>query len=67
MMAKLNHKSMRNVPEIYDEKKEVYSVSLTPTAKSNLDKIAKDFGLSRSELVEQIARNNFLLTRNFIS
>lgn len=63
-MAKAYHKSMRNVPEIYDEKKQAYSISLTPTGKKNLDLMAKDFGLSRSELIEQIARKQFLLTRN---
>lgn len=55
-MAKPKHKSMRNQPEIYDEIKQVRSFSLTKTAINELDSVTKIYGISRSELVEQIAR-----------
>ena len=55
-MAKPKHKSMRNQPEMYDEIKQSRSLSLTKTAVNELDSIAKIYGISRSELVEQIAR-----------
>ncbi len=55
-MAKPKHKSMRNQPEMYDEIKQVRSFSLTKKAVNELDSVAKIYGISRSELVEQIAR-----------
>jgi Ribbon-helix-helix protein, copG family len=55
-MSKSGHKSLRNVPEIYDEVKKNFSISLTQSAASKLDKMANSMGLSRSEFVEQIAR-----------
>jgi hypothetical protein len=55
-MAKPKHKSLRNVPEMYDEIKKSYSLSLTPRAIHLLDFHAQKNGLSRSELVEQFAR-----------
>lgn len=55
-MAKPKHKSMRNQPEMYNELKKAYSLSLTPTAINSLDSHAKICGISRSELVEQFAR-----------
>ena len=55
-MAKKHHKSLRNVPELYDEVKRNFSFSLTRTAVNELKAMAESLGLSRSELVEQIAR-----------
>jgi len=55
-MAKPKHKSMRNQPEMYDEIKQSCAFSLTKTAVNDLDSVAKIYGISRSELVEQIAR-----------
>lgn len=55
-MAKKHHKSQRNIPELYDQVKQAFSFSLTPTAVKKLEEMAKSLGLSRSELVEQIAR-----------
>lgn len=55
-MPKKGKKSMRNQPELYDEVKRSYSVSLTPTGVEQLDLLAQKKGLKRSELVEQIAR-----------
>ena len=45
------------IGRIYDEVKQKYSVALTPTAGTSLDKYAVLLNISRSELVEQIARN----------
>lgn len=55
-MAKPKHKSMRNQPEMYDETKRPFTLSLTPTAVNILDSLAKIHGISRSEVVEQFAR-----------
>lgn len=55
-MAKPKHKSMRNQPEMYDEIKKSFSFSLTKTAVKKLESLAKRYGISRSELVEQFAR-----------
>ncbi|OKH29999.1 hypothetical protein NIES2101_42790 [Calothrix sp. HK-06] len=49
-------KSLRNVPEMYDEIKKSVSLSLTPTAVKKLDILAGNMSLSRSEFIEQIAR-----------
>jgi len=59
-MAKKKEKSMRNQPEIYDEIKQPFTLSLTPTAIKILDYRAKIHGISRSEVVEQFARSNSL-------
>ena len=55
-MAKSKHKSMRNQPEMYDEIKKPFTFSLTPTAAKELKSLAKIHGISRSEVVEQFAR-----------
>jgi hypothetical protein len=60
-MAKPKHKSMRNQPEMYDELKKPFTFSLTPTAAKELKSLAKIHGISRSELVEQIARGRIKL------
>lgn len=52
-------KSERGVPEIYTEKKDRVSVSLTKTAAQLLNDLSSDFQLSRSEFIEQIARGYF--------
>jgi hypothetical protein len=59
-MAKAKQKSMRNQPEIYDEIKQPFTLSLTPTVINILDSGAKIHGISRSEVVEQFARSNSL-------
>jgi formaldehyde-activating enzyme involved in methanogenesis len=56
-MAKSKHKSMRNQPEMYNEIKQPFTLSLTRTAVSKLDYHAKIHGISRSEVVEQFARS----------
>ncbi len=54
-------KSMRGVPEYYDECKKTYCISLTPTAHAVLKDLASDRQLSLSELLEQIGRKIFIL------
>lgn len=56
-------KSLKGQPELYDELKNRVMVSLTPTAVAGLDALAKSIDLSRSELVEQIGRGLFSLSR----
>jgi len=46
-------KSLRGKPELYDELKQRYSFSLTPTLVSIIDGFAEHTNLSRSEYVEQ--------------
>ncbi len=53
-------KSLRGVPEYYDEVKQRYCFSLTPTARKQLNKLAQEKKLSVSELIEQIARGIIL-------
>lgn len=55
-MATKGKKSLRNQAELYDEVKKAYSICLTPTGIKELDFLAKTRGLSRSELIERIAR-----------
>ena len=47
--------------ELYDEVKQRINLTLTPTAKQKLDDMAWGRRLSMSELVEQIARGEYLL------
>lgn len=50
-------KSMRGQPEAYDEMKKIVSISLTPTALAGIDKISRDYMISRSEFLERIGRS----------
>jgi len=59
--AKKPVKSMRGIPEYYDECKKRYSLSLTPTAHKLLKDLANEKQLSLSELIEQIGRKKFLI------
>lgn len=54
--GKKQHKSMRGVAELYDEKKRQFNTTLTPTAITNLEKIALEIKVSRSEVIEKAAR-----------
>lgn len=56
-MGKKGIRSRRGKGEIYSEAKTkpIY-VLLTPTAAAGIDTLAKLYGLSRSELIEQIGR-----------
>ena len=54
--AKLGHKSMRGQPELYDEMKQRYGLSLTPTAVSIIDHNADQSAMTRSEYIEKFLR-----------
>lgn len=50
---------------MYDEHKKRVNISLTPTAVERLDALAGSMDVSRSELIEQVARGTIpLLTNN---
>lgn len=55
-MPKKGYKNIRGRPEKYDELKQRFNMTLTPTAAAGLEAIASSLGLSRSELCEQIGR-----------
>ena len=48
---------LRNVPILYDEKKQPISLTLTPTAIKKLADLALMIGDSRSQVIEQLLRN----------
>jgi len=48
---------LRNVPILYDEKKQPISLTLTPTAIKKLTDLALMIGDSRSQVIEQLLRN----------
>ncbi len=54
-------KSMRGVPEMYDEVKQRFSICLTPTAHQQLTHFAQTNNLSLSEFLERIGRKIILL------
>lgn len=56
-------KKTKGTPELYNEVKKQVSLSLTPTAVKKLDDLAKKHRLSRSELIEQIARGSINLAQ----
>ena len=58
------HKRVKGVPELQDEVKKRVNMTLTPTATEGLDALAQQKGVSRSELVEQIGRGNFVIVDN---
>lgn len=41
---------------MWDERKKVVSVTLTPTALRGLEELAEEFGETRSQLIEKIGR-----------
>lgn len=49
-------KSMRGQPEVYDELKKIVSFSITPTARTGLERLSEQLNISRSELIERIGR-----------
>jgi hypothetical protein len=53
-MANLGRPKGRGM--LYGEKKEICTISLTPTGRDGIDAIADSLHISRSELVEQIGR-----------
>ena len=63
-MPKKNLKITKGEPELYDEKKKPLNIAMTPTGAKMLDDLAKNMGLTRSELVERIARGIIPLQQN---
>lgn len=55
-MSDFQNPRMRAEPGTYGESKKMVSLTLTQTAVSLLDRMSRTVQLSRSELVEQIAR-----------
>jgi len=56
-IQKVKGKGLKGVPRTeHEEKKKVMTLSLTPTAIASLDRIATALEISRSELVERLAR-----------
>lgn len=55
-------KHRRAQPEAHGEKKQRMNIMLTPTAASTLDTRAEAMGISRSELIERLARELVQLT-----
>lgn len=49
-------KNVKGQPERYEEVKSRVNLSLTPTAAEKLKVLAAEYGLSKSEFVEQVAR-----------
>jgi hypothetical protein len=60
--AQKGKKSMRGQPEYYEEIKQRFTFSLTPTAKAGLNQLSESLSLSMSELIEQIGRGRIQLT-----
>ena len=60
-MPQLGRKGMRKQPELYTEVKIPTSLSLTPTGRKLLDGLAQARNLSRSELIDRIARGEIRL------
>lgn len=54
-------KRVKGVPELQDELKTRVNLSITPTAIQKLDLMAAERGISKSELVERIARGQIPL------
>jgi hypothetical protein len=60
-MPRQGQKSLRGQPELYNEVKVPTSLALTPTGQKLLETLAQTWQLSRSELIERIARGHILL------
>lgn len=58
----MGKKRIKGEAAIYDEIKKTTAIVLTPTAVLMLDIRAKELGISRSELVEQFARQEATMT-----
>ena len=51
-------------PDLYDEPKKRRTISLTDTGWERLEKLADSYQLSKSELIERIARNILAISAN---
>lgn len=54
---------MRGVPEIYEQKKRQFNVTLTPQAISILERVAILIGESRSQVLEKALRGEIDLAK----
>jgi hypothetical protein len=54
----MGKKRLRNVPVLYDEKKQTHQITLTPTAWKMVTYLATLKGLSVSEFIEQWIRSH---------
>jgi metal-responsive CopG/Arc/MetJ family transcriptional regulator len=50
----------RTEKDKYGETKQRYQIMLTETASLELDKVAEEFGITRSELIEKVIRQGLL-------
>lgn len=55
---------MRGQPEMYDELKKSVSFSITPTARTGLERLSEQLNISRSELIERIGRGLLAITEH---
>ncbi|WP_181280708.1 hypothetical protein [Aphanothece hegewaldii] len=55
-------KRVKGVPELHDEVKTRLNLTVTPTARQGLEKLAKERELSISELVEKIGRESLIIS-----
>lgn len=55
-MGQKRARRYKNQPVLYDEFKRSLDLTLTPTAKQGLSELAKEWNLSKSELIERIGR-----------
>jgi len=60
-MPRKGHKSQKGQGDLYDEPKRNTVLVLTQTARTSLDRMAAELGISRSELVERVGRGSILL------
>ncbi len=54
-------KSVRGQAEMYDELKKIVSFSITPTARTGLERLSEQLNISRSELIERIGRGLLII------
>jgi hypothetical protein len=60
-LANLTHEGR---PRTYEEKKVTHNISVTPQGWSGITQIARAFGMSVSELIERLGRNQFCIEKN---
>ena len=56
-------KTLRNIPELYNQKKQQFNATLTPQALSILEKVANLIGDSRSQVIEKTIRGEIDLLK----
>jgi DNA-binding Lrp family transcriptional regulator len=52
---------VRGQAEMYDELKKIVSFSITPTARTGLERLSEQLNISRSELIERIGRGLLII------